>query len=133
MAEFDKVKDSGARQEFDTGAKRDVQIGKGRFDLLPGYALYRLARHFENGAAKYFSRNWEKGMPLSRYADSASRHFNKAIMGLKDEDHWIGCAWNIMCLVETQKRIELGILPKELDDLPRTYENFPDMFDVKAK
>ena len=29
------IKDSGNRQEFDTGAVRDVQEGKGRCDLLP--------------------------------------------------------------------------------------------------
>ena len=30
-----KILDSGARREFDSGAVRDVQIGKGRCDLLP--------------------------------------------------------------------------------------------------
>lgn len=29
------LKDSGKRREFDTGATRDVQTGKGRCDLLP--------------------------------------------------------------------------------------------------
>lgn len=29
------IKDSGARTEFDTGAVRDIQKGKGRCDLLP--------------------------------------------------------------------------------------------------
>ena len=29
------IKDSGTRQEFDTGAVRDIQEGKGRCDLLP--------------------------------------------------------------------------------------------------
>ena len=29
------IKDSGARREFDTGAVRDIQEGKGRCDLLP--------------------------------------------------------------------------------------------------
>lgn len=30
-----KIKDSGARREFETGAVRDIQEGKGRCDLLP--------------------------------------------------------------------------------------------------
>ena len=30
-----EIKDSGARREFDTGAVRDIQDGKGRCDLLP--------------------------------------------------------------------------------------------------
>lgn len=129
MAEFDKVKDSGERQEFGTGARRDTQNGKGRFDLLPPYAMHRLARHYENGGLKYSFRNWEKGIPLSRYLDSAQRHLNKALMGLQDEDHFVASAWNLMCLVETQKRIELGLLPKELDDLPVPYKDFPDFLD----
>ena len=29
------IKDSGCRREFDTGAVRDIQEGKGRCDLLP--------------------------------------------------------------------------------------------------
>lgn len=32
---FSKVQDSGERKEFSTGAKRDIQEGKGRCDLLP--------------------------------------------------------------------------------------------------
>lgn len=30
-----EIKDSGTRREFDTGAVRDIQEGKGRCDLLP--------------------------------------------------------------------------------------------------
>lgn len=33
------IKDSGSRQEFDTGAVRDIRIGKGRYDLLPLYEV----------------------------------------------------------------------------------------------
>jgi len=38
--------------------------------------------------------------------------------GNVDEDHAAAAAWNIMCFIETQERIEKGILSKELDDLP---------------
>ena len=30
-----ELRDSGARQEFETGAVRDISEGKGRCDLLP--------------------------------------------------------------------------------------------------
>lgn len=30
-----KIKDSGERREFSTGAMRDIQDGNGRMDLLP--------------------------------------------------------------------------------------------------
>lgn len=112
------IKDSGKRQDFGTGSVRDIQDGKGRFDLLPMFAEEELAKHFEGGARKYGSRNWEKGQPLSRYLDSCRRHLNKAARGQNDEPHLIAAAWNIMCLIDTKKRIEIGLLPKELNDLP---------------
>jgi hypothetical protein len=121
---FDKVKDSGERQNFDTGSVRDTNIGKGRFDLIAPYATLRLARHYENGSRKYGDRNWELGQPLSRYLDSAMRHLTKVTMGLEDEDHLIAATWNLLAIVETQKRIELGILPETLNDLPDTYKDF---------
>ena len=46
------IQDSGNRREFETGAVRDMQEGKGRCDLLPAAAILRLARHFENGCKK---------------------------------------------------------------------------------
>jgi hypothetical protein len=126
---FDSVKDSGERQNFNTGSVRDTNIGKGRFDLFPPYALLRLAQHYENGAVKYGDRNWELGQPLSRYMDSALRHLNKVLMGLEDEDHLSAAAWNIIAIVETQMRIKLGLVPKELDDLPTIYRDyFDDIF-----
>ena len=79
MKKYSKVKDSGKRQEFKSGAVRDIQEGKGRYDLLPPIALERLARHYENGAKKYGESNWQKGMPLSRYLDSLIRHAYKLL------------------------------------------------------
>ena len=63
--------DSGERIEFETGAVRDTTTGKGRYDLLSPIAIKRLAQHFENGGLKYKDRNWEKGIPLKRFLDSA--------------------------------------------------------------
>jgi len=111
------VKDSGYRQEFPTGARRDTQEGKGRFDLLPCHAITRLAKHFENGAKKYGDSNWRKGIPLNRYLDSALRHLFKFADGERDEDHAIAAAWNLLCLIETEKMINDGELPKDLDTL----------------
>lgn len=114
-----EVKDSGNRQRWDTGAQRDIQVGKGRFDLLQMFALEEVAKVNEAGAVKYDARNWEKGIPLSRFADSALRHFMKYIRGDRDEPHDAMAAWNILCLIDTRRRIELGILPISLNDLPR--------------
>jgi hypothetical protein len=116
---YKQVKDSGKRQFFNTGSRRDTRDGKGRYDLLPPIAIDRLARHYENGARKYGDRNWEKGQPLSRYFDSALRHLFKALAHKIDEDHLIAAVWNILAIVETQERIQLKLLPKHLDDLPK--------------
>lgn len=117
------IKDSGKRQEFSTGSRRDIQDGKGRFDLLPMRALKRLARHFEAGAKKYGDRNWEKGQPISRYLDSALRHTCNHLQGQRDEDHLIAAAWNLMCAADTEERIASGLLPKELNDVPTDEPN----------
>jgi dATP/dGTP diphosphohydrolase, N-terminal len=114
MTEYDTVKDSGTRQSFDTGAVRDIQQGKGRFDLISPIFLRRLARHYENGARKYGDRNWERGIPVTRYLDSAMRHINEYREGLRDEDHLTAAAWNIACAIHTEEMVERGLLPKEL-------------------
>lgn len=118
MSQFE-LKDSGARQEFDTGARRDLQKGKGRPDLISTIFKQRLAVVMEKGAEKYGDRNWELGIPLSRFASSAMRHLDQAFDGQTDEDHLGQAAFNIMGLMHTQEMISRGLLPESLDDLPR--------------
>ena len=115
---FDKVQDSGARQEFNTGSVRDTNEGKPRFDLISLLASYRLAKHYANGSLKYGDRNWEKGQPLARYIESAERHLFKLKMGFTDEDHESAAIWNIMAYVHTKMMIQAGSLPKELNNMP---------------
>jgi hypothetical protein len=119
MAEFNKVQDSGKRQKFGTGAIRDIQVGKGRYDLLPIYAIKRLTKHYENGAVKYGENNYLKGIPLMRYMDSALRHIFKYLEGDASEDHLTAGAWNLLSAIETQERIEKGMLPEELDNIEK--------------
>ncbi len=118
------LKDSGQRQEWTTGSRRDTRAGKGRFDLIPPEFLEALAQLYEAGAIKYGDRNWEKGQPLSRYYDSEQRHMNKWAQGYEDENHLIQAAWNIIGLYITQRRIREGKLPRELGDFgPLAYED----------
>ena len=117
MSDYE-IKDSGQRREFDTGAVRDITTDKGRFDLLPLLALSDLAIHYQKGALKYNDRNWEKGIPTSTLWDSGIRHAVKFFLGLEDENHLISAIWNLIGLYETKRRIELGILPKEVDNIP---------------
>lgn len=57
--------------------------------------------HFEQGAAKYGEHNWEKGIPLHCYIDSALRHLMKCIRGDDDERHDRAFVWNILCAIWT--------------------------------
>ncbi len=111
------IKDSGKRQEFNTGSVRDTREGKGRYDLLPTRALARVAKHFEAGALKYGDGNWLKGQPLSRYMDSALRHAFAHLEGKRDEPHLDAAIWNLLALSETMERVKAGMLPQCLNDM----------------
>jgi hypothetical protein len=116
-----KLKDSGERKTYDTGAVRDPATGKGRFDLLSPVVLRLWAQHCERGAVKYpeaDGRNWERGMPVSRFVDAAMRHLNQAREGLTDEPHMIASLWNVACAIHTREMVKRGLLPAELDDMP---------------
>ncbi len=115
------LKDSGERRVFGTGAQRDRGQLKGRPDLRPVHALHRLDLHMEKGAKKYAARNWELGMPLSEFYNSAARHAEKLLAGYTDEDHEAAWLWNVACFIETRERVAAGLLPAELDDMPRTF------------
>lgn len=116
------TKDSGQREQHSTGAVRDVRGGKGRYDLLPTRGLRRLAGVYERGAIKYAARNWEKGMPMSRYADSGLRHLFQYLEGHRDEDHLAQAAFNILAMIDHEERVQLGLLPAEINDLPQLNE-----------
>ena len=145
------IKDSGNRRQFESGAVRDMQEGKGRCDLMPlevvarflklyispaaaapiaeiadfrkddntehlyaslytfcmnaGYNLnhstmfLEVAKHFEEGAKKYGENNWQKGIPVNCYIDSAVRHYLKWLRGDEDEPHDRAFVWNLMCCI----------------------------------
>ena len=159
-AEPDKqhILDSGDRTEFESGAVRDMRVGKGRCDLMPldvvselfenrtkardaflshiydfqtsgAYThlmealvqfavfdanfegkdpykqiitmLLETAVHFEEGAAKYGPNNWQKGIPVHCYIDSAVRHYLKFRRGDQDEPHHRAVCWNLICAIWT--------------------------------
>ncbi len=118
MSNESTFKDSGTRSKFETGAVRDAQEGKGRMDLMPTRALFEVAKIFEEGAKKYDTNNWMKGIPLSRFFDSGMRHAYKYLRGDRDEPHDAMACWNFLCLIDTRMRIEEGLLPESLNDLP---------------
>lgn len=59
--------------------------------------LLELSKHFEEGAKKYGENNWQKGLPVNCYIDSAIRHYLKYRRGDNDEAHDRAFVWNITC------------------------------------
>lgn len=117
--EYDMT-DSGARQSFgDNLAMRDTAEEKPRPDLISPFAEERQGHWLRMGAKKYCERNWEKGMPFSRCVASLRRHIMRYQQGMRDEDHLAAIMFNAMALIHYEEMIERGVLPKELDDLPR--------------
>ena len=64
------------------------------------YTMFlEVAKHFEEGAKKYGENNWQKGIPVHCYIDSAIRHYFKWRRGDKDEPHDRAFVWNLMCCI----------------------------------
>lgn len=66
--------------------------------------LMEVSKHFEEGHKKYppaedGTPNWQLGIPVDCYMDSAIRHYLKWRRGDKDEPHDRAFVWNIMCCI----------------------------------
>lgn len=119
------TKDSGDREEFDSGMVRDTNGGKPRFDLLipkgvPFEYLYltRIARLYERGAVKYAPRNWEKANSeeeLDRAKESAFRHFMQWYAGEVDEDHAAAVFFNVNEVETIKTKLATAPLREELE------------------
>lgn len=72
-------------------------------ELDPITTVLEVAKHFEAGAKKYGEWNWQKGIPVKCYIDSAVRHYLKWLRGDKDEPHDRAFVWNILCCIWTCK------------------------------
>lgn len=103
MSDF-VVKDSGERQQFDSGMMRDTSVGKTEWHrVFEGPLLERWAEHLTKGAAKYpdipdGSANWTLASgqaELARFRASAARHFAQWMRGDTDEDHAAAVVFNI--------------------------------------
>ncbi len=101
-----------------TGAQRDNQEGKYRFDLIGLHMLKRLARLLERGARKYAERNWEKGQETSRTLASLWRHVVAYQEGDREEDHLAAIVFNAMSIMHVEGEVLAGRLPAALLDLP---------------
>lgn len=108
------TKDSGKRQEFSTGMRRDIQDDKPRYDLCIPIdckepLLKRWAELMARGAIKYGDRNWEKACTqeeLDRFKASAARHFVQWLMGETDEDHCAAVVFNLQGVEYVRERMK---------------------------
>lgn len=69
------------------------------FDGSVPTMLLEVSVHFEEGALKYGENNWQKGIPVECYMDSAIRHYLKYKRGDQDEPHDRAFVWNLMCCI----------------------------------
>lgn len=113
-----EVKGTDEKQEFETGASRSLVVGRGLPSLMPWDAFREKSRIMEQGAAVHAPRNWEKGIPESNYLDSLVRHLQLYVLGCNKEPHLSQISWNADCWLATRLRIEAGLLPAELRDIP---------------
>lgn len=100
MKEFKEVKDSGKqKQQFTTGAQRDVAEDKPDFTYLDYSILLRDVQHYMNGAKKYARDNWKLGIPSSRCFQSLMRHVFQYLNGDRSEDHLAAIRFNAGCII----------------------------------
>lgn len=133
MGEFE-VKDSGVRQEYPSGMRRDTQEGKPNFLLaIDGPMFRRYADHMTKGAAKYGARNWQLANSeeeLERFKASALRHMIQWLSGDVDEDHAAAVWFNVNAAEYVEARLSLEellierVVAAEENALEALFENF---------
>lgn len=129
-------KSEGENRKFATGAERGRDVGRGKPSLLPFGAILRvlplfdnfgrypfnalveLSKVYEAGAAKYAPRNWEKGIPVSSFIDSAFRHLTKFKNGDTDEPHLAQYCWNVFGALQMHRWATIGDVDEAMNDLP---------------
>ena len=92
-----------------TGCTSELYSSMYLFSQLKGWTiptlLLEVSKHYEEGALKYGEYNWQKGIPLHCYIDSAVRHFLKYVDGRDDEPHDRAFIWNILGALWTQEHL----------------------------
>lgn len=103
-----KVKDSGKREEYPSGMRRDTQEGKPDYTLIDQVGLERVAIHLVKGAEKYGRDNWRKANSeeeLTRFKSSALRHIFQWLRGDTDEDHMAAVVFNLFSAEYVKERL----------------------------
>jgi len=123
-----RILDSGARREFESGAVRDIQEGKGRCDLLPlsvvGYLLddpilCSISMFCENGdatnlydAVRVFSCEHFNSLPNAML--EVSKHFEEGAKKYGENNWQKGLPES--CYIDSAVRHYLKLLRKDEDE-----------------
>lgn len=98
MPEFE-VKDRGTRMEFDSGMVRSPSDDRTNYTLIRSGPMFdRWAEHLTRGAVLYGANNWLQATgeaEILRFQESAARHFEQWLKGMRDEDHASAVFFNI--------------------------------------
>lgn len=83
--------------------------GKPRFDLIPAAPMHAVAMVYTMGAAKYDTRNWEKGMNYGQLYRAAQTHMNQYWLGQKYDaesgiHHLAHAVFNLLAIMEYDYR-----------------------------
>lgn len=97
MTKFGEIKDSGQRQEFDTGAVRDTQDDKPRYDLIPPTALRRTA---------ILCRNRMRQYELGKFYRDMLYHTQQFALGNTDHDYLAQITVNALHIMHFQDKEE---------------------------
>lgn len=90
----------------------DDDICDSPFETKMVTLLLEVSKHYEEGAKKYGEYNWQKGIPVSSFINSACRHYLKAFRGDDDERHDLAFVWNLLnCIWTVENLPDMGDIP----------------------
>lgn len=90
-------------KKFASGAVRSGDAEATRYDLISPIAMEALAETYAEGAIKYDSFNWEKGMAAHDLLNHALRHIFKFLSGDRSEPHLPHAMWNVGAAIHSVK------------------------------
>lgn len=115
-----ELPDTGIRAQYDGGAVREDDPDKPSIEGVSPFAMFRLGLLFTAGGKKYGDfRNWEGGMPLTRFYAAILRHAFLWMAGDEAEDHMAAVMWNAQAIMHFEE------LRPDLDDRPKWSKSKP--------
>ncbi len=100
--------------EFETGAKRDIEGKEDYIETISYLTLKRYAEYMTSKAKVYGRGNWRKGIPIESYEQSLMRHLQKYFANKYDnanlesqEDHLSAAMFNLQGLIHEEEKLKL--------------------------